>query len=550
MPYTLGDLIAEIQPILWPDGEAENLVIPHRSMVIEALIDIQQWAECYQINNTQIVPQCNTLFNCGLTVTDAPRGRIKRVYVIDHINQTTGLEDNTAPLDWCSEVELRQVDYSDLDRYISTTLAAAGGFGFGGWLAGIFSGIAFPLLCSTWNKKYFPPPTDEGLATAPALPLGYHYPQSSTDAKSGRSQFGVFALKGGQIFIGPWIQSTEVVVIEWDGLKRTWTDLDIVDNDPFLKLAVQAYVESEHARRYDHDYVAAETAMNVYKEKRAQLMYECYKENEIREGNRSSMARGSSSVVPTYTNTAQTATASCPAGQTGSPVTITVAAGTVLSLLSVADANAMASSQALQQAGAQLSCTVIPPSWTNAIQTFTANCPAGATGQPQTVTIAAGTITSLISQADADQQALNAATAQATSQLVCTFANSAQTYTGTCSNGSHSTTVTIAAGTFTASTLATANAMALQSATNQVNAILAPLCVVTIYSNSPQTASSSLSCSVAGHAPFIISKTVTIGAGQYTSLVSQADANSQALSAAQQSAAAQVIAECINNGGL
>lgn len=62
-----------------------------------------------------------------------------------------------------------------------------------------------------------------------------------------------------------------------------------------------------------------------------------------------------------YANTPQSYTASCPVGQTGNAVTVTIPAGTHTSLLSVAAANAVALAQAQSQAFAALSCTTPPP---------------------------------------------------------------------------------------------------------------------------------------------------------------------------------------------
>lgn len=55
----------------------------------------------------------------------------------------------------------------------------------------------------------------------------------------------------------------------------------------------------------------------------------------------------------------------------------------------------------------------------NTAQSFTATCPAGTTGTSKTAVIPAGTYTSTTSQADADAQALAAATAQANAALCC-----------------------------------------------------------------------------------------------------------------------------------
>lgn len=59
---------------------------------------------------------------------------------------------------------------------------------------------------------------------------------------------------------------------------------------------------------------------------------------------------------PTYANTEQSYTAECPEGETGDSVTVTIAAGTVLSAVSVADANATALAIAQSQAEEQLEC--------------------------------------------------------------------------------------------------------------------------------------------------------------------------------------------------
>lgn len=561
---TFLDLLNAIQPILWPVGEATNLVGPHRQMVKEALIDLQIWVECLQVNNTQVVPQCNTLFKCGLTVTDCPRGRIKRLYVIDKINQTTGFEDPTVPVDWCSAVDYRQVEYADLDRYVSQTLAGKLDNGFWGWcglpasLAGI---VAFPTC---WFNKYtYPPPTDAGLSQAPPLPEGYHYAQTSTDEPNGvRAQYGMWAIRGGQIFVGPWIQSTETIVIEWDGIKRSWNDLDLVDDDPNLQKAVEQYVRWQHALKYDHDYEAANAAVQAYNDARATLIYECRQETMARDPAiaESSAARGASLVVQTFVNEPQTQTAACPAGTTGNAVTVTVPAGTVASTISVADANAKARSLALQQAGQQLVCTTPPPTFLNTQQTFVAHC-VGSTGSPVTIVVAAGTFTSTISQADADAQALTSATNQANAQLVCTFQNTQQSFTATCPAGKTGAPVTktVAAGTFSSTvSQSDADAQALAAATNQALAALTCTPAAPVFQSTEQVITRHSTCfyNVNPHqfpcAAHDIQVQVDVAAGSFSSTVSQADANQQAIDYGNNLAAAQLQIQCqqlvVSNG--
>lgn len=505
-PYTFGQMQAQITASLWPFGLAVNLVQstpagnnPIRDIFVEAMLTCQKFVDCLQINNTQVVPQCNTLFKCGVTVTDAPRGHIVRLYTIDRVNQNTGLEDASVPTDWCSEVEYRQVGYDDFDKYVSQTLAGALDTGFWPWVWGFgLSGVvAFPAFWQTfWNSKLVYPPPSPNASTSPPLPLGYTYPQAATDNPSGRSQWGLWALKGGQIFVAPWIQSTETIIIEWNGLKRSYLDSDLVDNDPMLIQAVEAYVAKEYARKYDKDYDAEAANTARFNEALAILMDECRKENEKREIGSGTEARGASLIVPTFVNTAQTATASCPSGTIGNAVSYTVPAGFVVSTVSVADANAKAQSQALQLAGAQLSCTVVPPTYYNTPQSFTANCPAGSTGSAVTATIPAAQFSSIVSQDDANAQAIAAATTQAQSQLVCTFGNALYQLSGSCHDGSHPTTITIPAGTYTATSQAAADLLAQNDANNQLQVFVVANCGLNLFESTPQTVSVGSVCQV------------------------------------------------------
>jgi hypothetical protein len=554
-PYTFLNMQQALQPILWPTGEQENLVGAHRQMMVEALIDLQKWDKCLQINNTQVIPQCDTLFKCGYTVTDAPRGRINRLYTLDKVNQTTGLEDPTVPTDWCSVVDYRQVDYTDLDRYVSQALAGQTNLAFWAWwnipslLAGV---IAFPTC---WAGKYrtYPPPTDAGLSGAPFLPAGFHYAQTSTDTPNGvRAQFGMWAIKGGQIYVAPWIQSTETIVIEWDGVKTTWADTDLIDSDALLQAAVEWYVRWQQALKYDKDYDAANAAVGEYNENRAKLIHECREQTDVKDSAdaANSVARGASLVVPTFTNNPQAATASCPTGTTGSPVSYTVQQGTVVSTVSQADADARAQSLALQMAGQQLACVALPVTYYSVPQSYTATCGNG-TGAPVTVKIPAGQFTSTLSQSDANSQALASAQAQAQAELTCTYQSTAAagSVTVSCPAGTtgSSVTVNLPAGYATSTvSQADANAKATAAATVQANAQLVCNSVsVTTYLNTAQSVPQTLVCirtiqgignvgtggsgsGGGGTRTVTLQYTATVPAGQFSSTTSQSAANTLA----------------------
>lgn len=157
------------------------------------------------------------------------------------------------------------------------------------------------------------------------------------------------------------------------------------------------------------------------------------------EANANAAAIAAAALLCVWENTEQTA--SCPGGASGGP--ITVAAGEVTSTVSLADANA----RALAQAQAGLICT-----WTNEEQS--ANCvgdvlPLGSEAVPVdpdplpniglarvgTYTVAAGAVSSNVSQEDANERARQIAI----SALVCFYTNPSSGSVG-CTNGAPLTT--------------------------------------------------------------------------------------------------------------
>lgn len=468
--YTFGQLKNEVRAITFPAGEPDNLVVAHDKLFVDAVVDLQTIVPCLQRDNTDLFPQCATLYNCGATVFDAPRGIIRSLSIIDKINADTGLEDAEADDDWCSEIEYTQIDPCHIRAYLG--LGAARGCCYP-------SGYFFNLpICS---KSYFPIPTDEGVPDGlPLLPLGFHYPQTSTDRTWGRAAGGVWAIERGKISIVPWIQSTETVVIRWDGIKRTWTDADAIDQDPLFLEAVEEYVRWKNAGKFEKDPEEAQRAAIAYGSARQMLWRNCREETRVRScgdssgGGTGSQARASSVSLGTlYFNEEQSFTATCDSSLEGDPVTVTIPAGTVGSNISVADANQKAMTQAQTQAEAQIVCEEPTVTYWNAEVTRTAECDReeGAPppeGSPVTVTIHANTVSSTVSQADADQQAAILAMSQARAGLSCTYKNAAQTaYCPTDENVS----ATVPAGTHSSTvSQAVADKLARDDAQNQVNA--------------------------------------------------------------------------------
>jgi hypothetical protein len=453
---TYLDLKSEIRADLWASGEGENLLTAHDNNFNEALADLTDCVECLQLNLTNVFPSCSTFFNCGMTVIPAPRGQILSVYTIGKGRCV----DAASSESWCKKVYYEQVDYCHIQDYVKVSQSCNSSAIFAASNA-----IVNTLFGVFRMKRYYPAPTDEGLENLPPLPQGFHYPQTSTDLNR-RSNRGVFAIYRGRIYIAPWIESTEQLVVEWNGKKTVWNDSDLVDDDIKFKQAVKAFVAWKHFLYYEENPQKMEAYQQEYQNIRRDLIFDCREQTRIRECSEAGTSGGASArgigtpdgvtnpATSAFTNESQTYTASCPTGQTGDPVTVTIPAGTVGSSLSVADANAKAQAMAATQAQAQLSCSGATGTFLNTAQTYTANCAGAsgdtpaASGNPVTVTIPAGQFQSTVSQAIADAAALAAAQAQAESQLVCTFNNAPQTASASCPDGTGTQTVTIPAGQF------------------------------------------------------------------------------------------------------
>jgi YD repeat-containing protein len=113
----------------------------------------------------------------------------------------------------------------------------------------------------------------------------------------------------------------------------------------------------------------------------------------------------------------------CPAGTTATPKYISISAGAFTSTISQSDANNKAEQAAQNLANQSAICyyssVAIAGNYTPT------NCPAGTTTKPVYITITAGTYTSTISQADADNKAQQAAQNQANLNATCIWSSDA-----------------------------------------------------------------------------------------------------------------------------
>lgn len=248
------ELKTQIRAIVFPDGEAENLLVAHDASLLDAMMDLQRWVVCLQRHNTDVHRFCTTYFECGRTIIDtAPKGRIKRVYTV--VNE-----------EWCDKVYFNQREYADVEN---------------------------------WSRNLLTVTAPTNPTSLPALPQGYRYANASTDALCGRSRNGIWCNHRTRLYICPWIQSNESVVIEWEGLKRDWRDEDMVDDSPEVRRAMQQYLRMEVARDEecsDRMYLFYKAE---YEQAKADLIYECREETKVRKSETPAATTGIPERAPT-----------------------------------------------------------------------------------------------------------------------------------------------------------------------------------------------------------------------------------------------------------
>lgn len=237
---TFAEFSAARRLAVFPEGEAEELVENHKKWVLDALIDLQLKIPCLQDKHFDTVEFDSTYWSCGASVVEAPRGYIHSF--------STALAD-----DLCSKVRRFPVTMDE-------------------------------LLCKVDDFKncglYQAP--DVGGYLAEDLPPDVQLPSATVDLRY-RPLTGWYTLQDGRIWTFPALQSTEVAIIEWEGIKRLFADEDEVEWDREVEQTVEFYLEGHSRRKEDADYDAATTALAAYAIKVGDLIWNCHKERRLPE---------------------------------------------------------------------------------------------------------------------------------------------------------------------------------------------------------------------------------------------------------------------------
>jgi hypothetical protein len=229
---TFKEFTDSLRAQIWPSGEAKTLKAAHTNQFMSAMTDLQKNIVCLKRYNATTFPKCARYWEDGATAVDQPNGIIQRVFTI-------------ANDEWRDKVHYGSVDYLDMQR---------------------------------WQKRLW-----EGLTPAniglPNLQQGFRFDDGTVDSTVGRARIGIWAIYRHRIYVAPWLQSNETLVIEWDGVKDVWVDGDGIDENWWtrdVQDAVISYVRWQHEFHYGSKTDAFEHKRE-YLEQRADLILECDK---------------------------------------------------------------------------------------------------------------------------------------------------------------------------------------------------------------------------------------------------------------------------------
>lgn len=239
MITTVSQLKAAILADVYPSGAPENLLTSIGNHFQEAFAEISQWVDCEQQNNANVIKFCNTNYKSGMSVIQAPVGRIVRVFTI-------------ANEDFSDPVFYRQTDWPEPEAWAR-------------------------------NLYLFPKPL---ITDARKLPLGFQFSDAANDSAYGRARTGIWSIYKGNLFLAPWIQSNELVVIEWDGIKQLWSDGDPINPAVKYRQAIKLYVQFAYERDYGTegraDRFKNRQHSGWFDEALEELMHECREQTKLR----------------------------------------------------------------------------------------------------------------------------------------------------------------------------------------------------------------------------------------------------------------------------
>lgn len=211
---TWDDMRTQMRQELWPplstgaiSAEPKSLRNVQNAYFQEAATDLQSSVPELRVNNTEIIAFGSSFFECGLSLVAQPVGQIQQVFTILDVKGET-------EHDWCSKVWYAPRSYSEV---------------------------------LAWTKNYLL--TNPEISEGAIYSNGVRHADVSADSTCGRARSGFWSLHNKWLYLTPWIQSNEKIVILWDGIKDRWANSDVLDSEWWgtqVREAIKYFVMWKH----------------------------------------------------------------------------------------------------------------------------------------------------------------------------------------------------------------------------------------------------------------------------------------------------------------
>lgn len=245
---TFDIFVSNIAQTIFPEGESENLLRNHRQYIADALIDLQQKVPCLRTKHRDRHSMADTFLDCAASVLDAPRGFIGQIYAVT--------QDNC-----CAKRYFTPIDHDEMLQILADN-----------------------QNCGTLvDPTYYYYIDGYGYLDYPAYGCLYYGDSSgATDLSVRPTTGGSFvSMHNGLLYLFPWLQANEVLVVEWDGIKRSWKDTDEVTWDREVQDAVEHFLASKTGYREDCDLQKVQVERGMYDELVRKQIWQCRKERRI-----------------------------------------------------------------------------------------------------------------------------------------------------------------------------------------------------------------------------------------------------------------------------
>jgi len=202
---TYQQFTTKLRGRIWPGREPANLVAPHDAMFQTAMLELQKWVPCLKEYNISTYESADREWDGAKTRVQMPNGQIRRVYTV------AGGTDR-----WRDRVFYRSSNVREMEC----------------WARNLMDAETPPL---------------------PDLGYGVRAESESSDWEHGRARQGIWAHYRGKLYMAPWLQTYELLVVEWDGEKQEWQAGDGVDPRIWrhdAEMAVELYVKWRHEQSY------------------------------------------------------------------------------------------------------------------------------------------------------------------------------------------------------------------------------------------------------------------------------------------------------------